>query len=148
MRLSKAALDTCLDNPFFASLSVHGLHFTVYAPSIFSHYFVFSLFLWSFTGILGVQHREKILAFLSGFPCFFQKSKERKIREMIIFVFFRSFFRIFGAQPGVGNVFFFSYFPDGFSGLYNARRVARRCLQVAAVKRMVEFLLEIGRDKC
>ena len=26
----QAALDTCLDNPFFASLSVHGLHFTVY----------------------------------------------------------------------------------------------------------------------
>ena len=29
----QAALDTCLDSPFFASLSVHGLHFTVYAPS-------------------------------------------------------------------------------------------------------------------
>ena len=34
MRLFQAALDTCLDSPFFASLSVHGLHFTVYAPSI------------------------------------------------------------------------------------------------------------------
>ena len=33
MRLFQAALDTCLDSPFFASLSVHGLHFTVYAPS-------------------------------------------------------------------------------------------------------------------
>ena len=32
MRLSQAALDTCLDSPFFASLSVHGWHFTVYAP--------------------------------------------------------------------------------------------------------------------
>ena len=32
MRLFQAALDTCLDSPFFASLSVHGLHFTVYAP--------------------------------------------------------------------------------------------------------------------
>ena len=31
MRLFQAALDTCLDSPFFASLSVHGLHFTVYA---------------------------------------------------------------------------------------------------------------------
>ena len=31
MRLFQAALGTCLDNPFFASLSVHGLHFTVYA---------------------------------------------------------------------------------------------------------------------
>ena len=29
----QAALDTCLDSPSFASLSVHGLHFTVYAPS-------------------------------------------------------------------------------------------------------------------
>ena len=36
MRLFQAALDTCLDSPFFASLSVHGLHFTVYAPSRFS----------------------------------------------------------------------------------------------------------------
>ena len=34
MRLFQAALDTCLDSPFFASLSVHGLLFTVYAPSI------------------------------------------------------------------------------------------------------------------
>ena len=33
MRLFQAALDTCLDSPLFASLSVHGLHFTVYAPS-------------------------------------------------------------------------------------------------------------------
>ena len=33
MRLFQAALDTCLDSPFFASLSVHGLHFTVYLPS-------------------------------------------------------------------------------------------------------------------
>ena len=34
MRLFQAALHTCLDSPFFANLSVHGLHFTVYAPSI------------------------------------------------------------------------------------------------------------------
>ena len=34
VRLFEAALDTCLDSPFFASLSVHGLHFTVYTPSI------------------------------------------------------------------------------------------------------------------
>ena len=33
MRLFQAALDTCLDSPFFASLSVHCLHFTVYVPS-------------------------------------------------------------------------------------------------------------------
>ena len=33
MRLFQAALDTPLDSPFFANLSVHGLHFTVYAPS-------------------------------------------------------------------------------------------------------------------
>ena len=33
MRLFQAALDTCLDSPFLASLSVHGLHFTVYAAS-------------------------------------------------------------------------------------------------------------------
>ena len=33
MRLLQAALDTCLDSPFSATLSVHGLHFTVYAPS-------------------------------------------------------------------------------------------------------------------
>ena len=34
MRLFQAPLNTCLDSPFFVSLSVHGLHFTVYAPSI------------------------------------------------------------------------------------------------------------------
>ena len=33
MRLFQAALDTPLDSPFSATLSVHGLHFTVYAPS-------------------------------------------------------------------------------------------------------------------
>ena len=33
MRLFQAPLDTCLDSPFFAGLSVHGLHFTVYALS-------------------------------------------------------------------------------------------------------------------
>ena len=32
-RLFQAALDACLDSPLVASLSVHGLHFTVYAPS-------------------------------------------------------------------------------------------------------------------
>ena len=35
MRLFQGPLDTCLDSPFFASLSVHGLHFTVYAASRF-----------------------------------------------------------------------------------------------------------------
>ena len=29
----QGALETCLDSPLLASLSVHGLHFTVYAPS-------------------------------------------------------------------------------------------------------------------
>ena len=33
MRLFQAALDTPLDSPFSATLSVHGLHFTVCAPS-------------------------------------------------------------------------------------------------------------------
>ena len=33
MRLFQAPLDTPLDSPFFAHLSVHGLHFTVCAPS-------------------------------------------------------------------------------------------------------------------
>ena len=35
MRPFQAALDNCVDSPFFASLSVHGLHFPVYAPSNF-----------------------------------------------------------------------------------------------------------------
>ena len=35
MRLFQAALDTPLDSPFSATLSVHGLHFTVCAPSIY-----------------------------------------------------------------------------------------------------------------
>ena len=34
MHLSQAALDTPLDRPFPATFSVHGLHFTVCAPSI------------------------------------------------------------------------------------------------------------------
>ena len=36
MRLFQAVLDTPLDSPFPATLSVHGLHFTVCAPSTFS----------------------------------------------------------------------------------------------------------------
>ena len=35
MRLFESPLNTCLDSPFSVSLSVHGLHFTVYAPSKF-----------------------------------------------------------------------------------------------------------------
>ena len=34
MRLFQAPLDTCLDSPLLAGLSVHGLHFTVYEPSM------------------------------------------------------------------------------------------------------------------
>ena len=44
MRLFQAPLDTCLGSPFFASLSVHGLHFTVYAPSRYQNQ--------SFSGVL------------------------------------------------------------------------------------------------
>ena len=32
MRLLQGALDTPLDSPFSATLSIHGLHFTVYTP--------------------------------------------------------------------------------------------------------------------
>ena len=39
LHLFQAALDTCLDSPLFTSLSVHGLHFTVYAPSKRGHAF-------------------------------------------------------------------------------------------------------------
>ena len=35
MHLFQAPRDTCLGSPFFASLSVHGFHFTVYAAPIF-----------------------------------------------------------------------------------------------------------------
>ena len=35
MHLFQDAPDTPLDSPFFATLSVHGLHFTVCTPSIF-----------------------------------------------------------------------------------------------------------------
>ena len=38
MRLFQAPVDTCLDSSLLASLSVHGLHFTVYAPSIFNNH--------------------------------------------------------------------------------------------------------------
>ena len=38
MRLFQAALNTPLDSPFSASLSIHGLHFTVCAPSNFSSF--------------------------------------------------------------------------------------------------------------
>ena len=42
MRPFQAPLDTCLGSPFFASLSVHGLHFTVYEafPRIFANFAV------------------------------------------------------------------------------------------------------------
>ena len=41
MRLFQAALDTPLDGPFSATLSVHGLHFTVCAPSKIRHLTIF-----------------------------------------------------------------------------------------------------------
>ena len=44
MRLFPAPLDTCLDSPFFASLSVHDLHFTVYAPSIIGFFLAQTIF--------------------------------------------------------------------------------------------------------
>ena len=34
MRLFQAPLDTCLDSLVLARLSIHGLHFMVYMPSI------------------------------------------------------------------------------------------------------------------
>ena len=40
MRLFQASLDTCLGSPLFASLSVHGLHFTVYAASKLADFLV------------------------------------------------------------------------------------------------------------
>ena len=42
MRLFQAVLDTPLDSPFSATLSVHGLHFTVCTPSIFCRFCSFS----------------------------------------------------------------------------------------------------------
>ena len=39
MRLFQAPLDTPLDSPFSATLSVHGLHFTVCAPSNYPPFF-------------------------------------------------------------------------------------------------------------
>ena len=44
MRLYQAAFDIWLDSPLFASLSVHGLHFTVYAASNQSLTAAFSVF--------------------------------------------------------------------------------------------------------
>ena len=49
MRLFQAALDTPLDSPFSATLSVHGLHFTVCALSKFHS----ALFLRFFCGTCG-----------------------------------------------------------------------------------------------
>ena len=37
MRPYQTPLDACLDSPFFASLSVHGLHFTVHKASMQMH---------------------------------------------------------------------------------------------------------------
>ena len=45
MRLFQAPLDTCLGSPFFASLSVHGLHFTVSAALKISLGFAFVMML-------------------------------------------------------------------------------------------------------
>ena len=59
MRLFQAPLDTCLDSPFSASLSVHGLHFTVYAPSRKSRRFLISESLGTFGLFLLSQRQEK-----------------------------------------------------------------------------------------
>ena len=68
VRLFQAALDTCLDSPFFASLSVHGLHFTVYAPSIYygapNEYIHTHLMIWE---LISQLHRTSVTyGFLAG----------------------------------------------------------------------------------
>ena len=61
MRLFQAALDTCLNSPFFASLSSHGLHFTVYAASSFGFLLVFSVY------FLGVPEFQAEVRFFQHF---------------------------------------------------------------------------------
>ena len=62
MRLFQAALDTCLDSPFFASLSVHGLHFTVYAPSIWAMFDRLrpKMFIWVNLAVLAAVRRDSL----------------------------------------------------------------------------------------
>ena len=55
MRLSQAPLDTCPDSPLLARLSIHGLHFTVYAPLI-----VFAIITWLYATSLRVSELIKI----------------------------------------------------------------------------------------
>ena len=89
MRLFQAALDTCLDNPFFASLSVHGLHFTVYAPSsilsTFPTVFVSAFSAFSAFLLRGVSsdpcfQGERGLPHFPHFPCIRFESLISKIR--------------------------------------------------------------------
>ena len=54
MRPFQNPLDTCLCTPFFPSLSVHGLHFTVCAPSMYQ-YLNFSGF-WGCSRFVASQH--------------------------------------------------------------------------------------------
>ena len=95
MGLFQAALDTCLDSPFFASLSVHGLHFTVYAPSKIANVAA------SFAdrlpvrredqrrrsekkireGIMGLAHQNRTIAIASGLRVDGAKSQEIPQKE-------------------------------------------------------------------
>ena len=74
-RVFRKRADKGISGPWSSLLFGISLLFLLQGTSL-----LFGAFFPSFPGILGVQHGEKILAFLAGFPCFFQKMKESKIR--------------------------------------------------------------------
>ena len=85
-RLCNHALSIALQNPdlllFLAVLDFLAFFF-------FKEILAFmSVFLLFFPRILGVRPREQILAVFVGFSLFFQNGKEKKIREVFIFVNF------------------------------------------------------------
>ena len=79
MRLLQAALDTPLDSPFSATLSVHGLHFTVCAPSKNESSPNFSSFRPGFSPEFSSEISP---SFLRSFPALFaSKGRPEKIHQ-------------------------------------------------------------------
>ena len=80
MLLFQAPLDTCLDSPFFASLSVHGLHFTVYALSRTP----FRTFLSEFSGERPFLAPAEGRCSLSCFQSFFFENPSSDVQVVIL----------------------------------------------------------------
>ena len=95
MRLLQATLDTPLDSPFPATLSVHGLHFTVCAPSIIIIIIIIFMGLFS-KGRVCLATDKSLEKFRSPEPLRFRKTRSRNEKPIL-----GEFQGILGATLGI-----------------------------------------------